>query len=188
MEPSKRTRKKSTRRARRTVVPSSPLLDQLQELDHRLLHAFSRHRTRPVTFLFRFLCRLLDPEVCLMWGIFLIVLGPPYLDVVERIFIALFSASIMVVVVKRTVKRQRPIGKLHAAAPPDRFSFPSGHTTAAFALAICMFGVAPTLAPIFILVAALVGYARMYLGVHYPVDVLAGVVLGVFSGSIAALL
>ncbi|MFZ9887252.1 MAG: phosphatase PAP2 family protein [Myxococcota bacterium] len=76
---------------------------------------------------------------------------------------------------------------MQAQAPPDRFSFPSGHTAAAFALAISMFGAIPSAAPLLVLMAILVGWGRMYLGVHYPVDVLGGVFVGVLVGAVVAL-
>ena len=68
-------------------------------------------------------------------------------------------------------------------------SFPSGHTTAAFA----------TMTPAFILgkpkvkwaaviFAVLMGIARIYLVVHYPSDVLAGMIVGIFAGCIAVLI
>lgn len=60
-------------------------------------------------------------------------------------------------------------------------SFPSGHTMTAFAFAcVCLFVLKNTrLAVMFLFVAMLVGYSRMYLFQHFPRDVFAGGVLGV---------
>ena len=64
----------------------------------------------------------------------------------------------------------------------DSFSFPSNHATNAFALAAFFAVYYRRLAiPLFI-IAALVGYSRIYVGVHYPTDVLAGACLGVTLG------
>lgn len=136
----------------------------------------------------RALCRLHDPDVLALAICALLFCGAAGIDVADHAAVALIVTSVLVVIVKRTVRRARPAGEIQALVPPDRFSFPSGHTAAAFALAISMFGAIPLLAPALIVIAVLVGYARMYLGVHYPLDVLAGACIGVFTGSLVALL
>jgi undecaprenyl-diphosphatase len=63
-------------------------------------------------------------------------------------------------------------------AVPDTASFPSGHAATSFAGAtILAFGF-PRLAPLFYVLASAVGFSRIYLGVHYPLDVVGGAVLG----------
>jgi undecaprenyl-diphosphatase len=66
--------------------------------------------------------------------------------------------------------------------PPDEFSFPSGHTAAAFVMATVAGAFFPEMLVVLVPLAALVGMSRVYLGVHYPSDVLAGALLGVASG------
>lgn len=65
-------------------------------------------------------------------------------------------------------------------------SFPSGHTASIFALAavLAFFIKNKTYSIIFLIIAALVGYSRIYLGQHFMDDVLAGSVIGVFSSII----
>jgi undecaprenyl-diphosphatase len=58
------------------------------------------------------------------------------------------------------------------------YSFPSGHTTASFALAMAATLAFPRLKPWPLVAAALVGFSRIVVGMHYPGDVLAGAWLG----------
>jgi len=74
------------------------------------------------------------------------------------------------------------------AANPDRFSFPSGHTAAAAGVAVAFAGEPHGLGPGALALAVGIGLSRVYLGAHYPLDVAAGAVLGVFAGIAARLL
>lgn len=60
-------------------------------------------------------------------------------------------------------------------------SFPSGHTTTAFAIAVVAAQRERRWAIPLLLLAALVGYSRVYVGAHFPSDVLGGAVLGILS-------
>jgi undecaprenyl-diphosphatase len=61
---------------------------------------------------------------------------------------------------------------------PSTSSFPSGHTSTSFACAYVISRLAPRLTAFVFVLAALIGFSRIYVGVHYPLDVLAGAVLG----------
>lgn len=87
---------------------------------------------------------------------------------------------------KSIVNRDRPGVKYPTLNPVNiakNASFPSGHTSGAFALATSLTIVHPewyVAVPSFAW-AGMVGYSRLYLGVHYPTDVLAGAVVGAGS-------
>jgi membrane-associated phospholipid phosphatase len=84
-------------------------------------------------------------------------------------------------VLKAAIPRARPHD--HAlVSRPHSHSFPSGHATTSFACATVLALMIPGLAlPVFVLAAA-VAWSRVYVGVHFPLDVLAGAVLGVAIG------
>lgn len=62
---------------------------------------------------------------------------------------------------------------------PHSHSFPSGHTATSFAAATVLSSFRPRWAPLFYALAAAVGYSRLYVGVHWPLDVLGGAAVGV---------
>ncbi len=90
--------------------------------------------------------------------------------------------------VKHAIKRNRPFVKIAAVQnlirPPDQFSFPSGHTASAFLVITILSSLYPQIELAGYFWASAVGFSRIYNGVHYPTDVLAGVVLGLTSAQI----
>ena len=96
----------------------------------------------------------------------------------------LLSLVINNLMLKNIIARPRPYDMIEGlktlvAAPTD-FSFPSGHTASSFAAATVLFLTLPKKYGIpAIILAALMGFSRLYIGVHYPTDVLAGLISGV---------
>ena len=68
---------------------------------------------------------------------------------------------------------------------PTDFSFPSGHTMASFAAAAVLLHVDKRLGFPALVLAAFIGFSRLYLFVHFPSDVLAGAALGALTGLLA---
>jgi undecaprenyl-diphosphatase len=167
-------------------APRLTRLARLLALDDRLLRRLVRHRRVRSTFFFRIVCRLFDPDMVVM-AILIAVFQPVLHNPAQRFGWALGLSTFVAFIVKYLVRRARPSVDVQAQVPPDRFSFPSGHTAGAFALAMSTSAVSPWLLTPMLVVASTVGYARMYLGVHYPLDVAAGAVVGMLTGSIVAL-
>ena len=91
------------------------------------------------------------------------------------------------VILKNLIARVRPYDVNTAVqvlvAKPKDFSFPSGHTAASFAsvTALYLAGEKKLWKPALAL-AILIAFSRMYLYVHYPTDIIGGVIFGSLSG------
>jgi undecaprenyl-diphosphatase len=88
-------------------------------------------------------------------------------------------------VLKPIIRRDRPykhpgLARLLVSAPGPH-SWPSAHAGSSAAAAVVLAVAYPLLSPLFLLAAILIGYSRVYVGVHYPLDVLAGIAVGVLS-------
>lgn len=98
-------------------------------------------------------------------------------------------ASLIVnnIILKNLIGRIRPYevveGLQCIVAPAHDASFPSGHTGASFASAVAIYRQIPKkFAVFFIVLASLIAFSRLYVGIHYPTDVLGGLVTGIGIG------
>ncbi|GAA0797212.1 phosphatase PAP2 family protein [Faecalicatena orotica] len=96
------------------------------------------------------------------------------------------GALITNVALKNLVARIRPyevVDGLRLLIERQRdYSFPSGHTCASFAAALVYYKMAPRKWGIpAVILASLIAFSRLYVGVHYPSDVLAGLLIGIFA-------
>lgn len=103
--------------------------------------------------------------------------------------VAITITAVLVLVIKFTVRRQRPQGEwgeIYRSSDPH--SFPSGHATRAFMLATMAIGLGPSWFGIALAIwAPLVALARVAMGVHFLSDVVVGMILGIIMGIILQL-
>jgi undecaprenyl-diphosphatase len=112
--------------------------------------------------------------------------GSRRFDALGAGLVSVGGGQLVFFVLKRTIGRERPCAtEPHCWSillPPDRFSFPSGHTITAFAIALSLGLYYPALIVGLIFCAVSVAASRVILGLHYLSDVLAGIVIGTAIG------
>jgi undecaprenyl-diphosphatase len=115
--------------------------------------------------------------------------GPQRFYAILAAILAVAAGTVLFLELKRAFRRPRPCAvEPHCWAellPPDQFSFPSGHTITAFAVAVSLGGFYPEMLPGLFFCAASVAASRVVLGMHFLSDVLAGAAIGATLGALA---
>jgi len=95
-------------------------------------------------------------------------------------------------IIKHLIKRTRPFVNMLECklliSKPITYSFPSGHTASSFAAAGIFAAYGSKYSILMLILASLIAFSRIYLSVHYPTDVLMGIILGLICSRIAILL
>ena len=162
----------------------SIVLDYFDDLDRRwCLRVKALSRRRSICSFFTTISRLGDYSIWVVLG--LVCMLQPSVTVSVLLPHALLMAGIGVLVyklLKNRLVRERPFIRhgeiVCAAAPLDRYSFPSGHTLHAVAFAILYGSYVPLMLWLLVPLAGLIAASRVILGLHYPSDVLVGGTIG----------
>ncbi|ERI91763.1 PAP2 family protein [Clostridiales bacterium oral taxon 876 str. F0540] len=95
-------------------------------------------------------------------------------------------------IIKHLIKRTRPFVDMMECklliSKPITYSFPSGHTASSFAAAGIFISVNSKFSIAVLILASLIAFSRVYLNVHYPTDVIMGIILGLVCSRIVILL
>jgi undecaprenyl-diphosphatase len=167
------------------------MLDKILEFDGKFLLYLQNLMVNPIiTPFFQFITKLGDNG--LIW--ILISLGLLLYKQTRKVgilaLISLFCVYMIDnVILKNLFERIRPYeiisGIQLLIEKQSSFSFPSGHTGSAFAAAIVFLKHLPKRYGIpVIILAVLIGFSRLYLGVHFPIDVIFGAMIGIIIGNL----
>ena len=161
------------------------LLQSIHNLDLATFDWCCRRKNHErIATMSRWISKTADGPLYVVCGVILALSG--FLSVIP-VFVAAFVAErCLYTLIKKFFKRNRPpeaIPNFRAVIiPSDQFSFPSGHTSAAFMMTVLLASLFPSLYWALLPWAACVGVSRVMLGVHFPTDILAGACLGLTCG------
>ena len=160
------------------------MFKKIRDADRALFRAIFRFKWAPLTPLMR--AFTVAGKAGALWGViaalgFLATGLRSYYDLLVP-WAAVAISWMVAEGAKFFFNRARPFISDTEIAPltktPSSSSFPSGHSATTAAGAITLSAVYPTFAPALVLSGFLVALSRIYLGVHYPFDVFAGLLIG----------
>ena len=166
------------------------IIEKIYEFDHSvLLYIQENMRTDYLTPLMK--TSSLFVNIGIIWillSIVLICIKRTRMIGIMTLTSLAFCICINNIFVKHIVARARPFDTYSDLFPlikkPTDYSFASGHTTASFAAAgILVRFLQRPLAVLIVFFSVLVAFSRLYLGVHYPTDVLCGMAIGILGST-----
>lgn len=170
------------------------LLKRLEHWDHiSFCRLFSRGSSKHFSCAY-WLSKTADGPLYLLLVVCLLAFNAAAAASFSKLLLTGFAVELpLYLLLKNSIRRARPSEVLTAfvqayITPSDRFSLPSGHTAGAFVVVAAVASCYPLWLPLVLLWASGIGLSRIILGVHFPLDVCAGAVLGTASTMIALFL
>lgn len=159
-------------------------------MEIEILNLIQHLRTPFLDEAMRFVTRLGNFSIVWVMLVLVLILIPKTRKIGLVVMAAVILDSVLCnVILKNIFVRPRPCDVNTAIKPlmprPLGYSFPSGHTSAAFAaVAALYFSGERKIWKAALVLAILIAFSRMYLYVHYPTDVLGGILVGIFCGCV----
>lgn len=174
---------------------SSPNLS-LKELlnpDRILLATLTKSRKQFLTRIAILFTKIGNGQLWVLFSFSMLVVNVP---IGLAFLMATITQLYIQICMKNIFKRTRPYliykDLDYLYAPPDPYSFPSGHTCAAFTMFFVSKALFPIIWPFLFVIALIIALSRIYLAVHYPTDILGGIIVayvsakfGIFFASIS---
>lgn len=153
--------------------------------DEYLMDGINRKLKNPYCDVFFFYyTSIAGPRFLVALSVVMLIFGKRLIGgAAYEMVLALVLSTLAAQLLKRVISRSRPYWVMKNlntyGIDLTDYSFPSGHTTAAFTVATTFSLYFPKIAALCFIMAILVAISRTYLAVHYPTDVLAGVIIGI---------
>lgn len=167
------------------------MLEAIQNFDVSVLLSIQEHLRVPfLNGIMPMITRLGDSGfIWILLGVILLFPKKTRRGAVDMLLCLALAFVINDLILKPLIARARPFYSIDELTTlinaPASFSFPSGHTNASFAAAFALTRIFGRKGTWSYVLAVLIAFSRCYVGVHYPTDVLAGMVVGTSSAAAA---
>ena len=183
----KKLLKRKRRQKRMNYINNLSIIKFMSQIDDKLfLKIFKDNRRGYFKSFMKLMSRLGDGSVWAFLYFSLYMFRIKYAILYfARAAAAVFICIFVFLYIKSFFSRMRPYkkhDKIPIMYPPDKHSFPSGHTMVGFAISFSVGSYSFGSAILFYTIASLIAFSRVYVGLHYPLDVICGIVLGSVIG------
>lgn len=183
----KKLLKRKRRQKRMNYINNLSIIKFMSQIDDKLfLKIFKDNRRGYFKSFMKLMSRLGDGYVWAFLYFSLYMFRIKYAILYfARAAAAVFICIFVFLYIKSFFSRMRPYkkhDKIPIMYPPDKHSFPSGHTMVGFAISFSVGSYSFSSAILFYTIASLIAFSRVYVGLHYPLDVVCGIVLGSVIG------